>query len=1116
MHATGFSTILISSSYFTLLLNLELSLGRIRWSGWIHQQLNCSDLSPHVTLELLLEDGVEARQSSWNRNEIMPNNLVFRIRRDHEAAVLRLTKIAPLKTIACRKGGNYPLKHTAEKGHMQIGLRLIHIEPTTDGVHEIIRQETLGQTYQDMQEEHSRHHRYKRSLRTYTIEVCLIADYQTFFKFLERNKNDSTKAEADMRNYYAFVAETIKVRFQHINEIEGTIAFNIVFSALIIIENRQDSSYTEPFQTDGDLDVGDALNATQFWLESPPSGIVLPPSDHYMFFTGYNLQKNGIDSSLGRAFTSTVCRADAYVFPDSTVRLKGSTSIVEANHIALTTLIAAHELGHALGALHDSGVGCNDTNRYIMATSSGPARNITNARHIWQFSTCSVRDMKTFVERDDVDCVNDNRYGENFTATQKSGQYYTKDTQCKILKDEDSIFCEAFYVNDKDKICYLGYCRSLTLPDGRFSCSSVMLMEYTTCDTNKISEPCVITNDCNECSIIGYVYHAVNSVIYWDEGEVDANNSAPIFVNVPTSAVEVLSNVQGVIFTAQTFDADGDTLTLHITYDPQLVSSYLSFDSITKRFSVRQGSNLADLQLNNFSLIMSVDDGLLLSLPVNVDFLIIPSKPPAFTEASYNLTVSEGEAGFIVVSTLLNRVTDPDSTQFNFKLLATTNSDYFTINSSSGRITYAKDYDYGPMRLPNNVKLSVEVKDESGLTASVDIFLTILNINQPPVFQNLPITKSVPENTAGGTSILQVTAQDPDGDTITFSLQSFVPVNQNLFIVSSAGEVRVKTGAIIDFESLPQTIYLTIAASDGEVLSKPANLTLLITNVNEPPSFNESRITFNVQEGLKNAVLVSTLLPYVTDQDSSDTFTFTIIPSQNSNYFKIDQSSGKISYAVDYDTDPERLPNIVELTIRVTDKGGLKDTIKIRLNILNKNQSPVFTNLPASRTIDVDFNSGVFFTVSVTDKDSEDTLTISLGSSAYFTFDENGNTVRFKGRQGLTATQNYQLSFRVTDGQLSTSAILTVTVVVEDTTTAVYTESSSTISLEKSSTATREQPTEQETTQSTGEQPTPQSPPVIENWEIWTIIIVIVVVFMVMVLLVLCRKLNRSKVQQNT
>ncbi|ESP02622.1 hypothetical protein LOTGIDRAFT_237867, partial [Lottia gigantea] len=1020
-----------------------------------------------------------------------------------------------------------------------------------------------------------------------------------------------------MKNYYAFIAE----------------------------QTRADSSYTEPFKTGDKVEVDSALNATQFWLESPPAGIVLPPSDHYMFFTGYNLVNNGNDGNAGKAYTGVMCIADSFVISGTSVRLKGSTSIVEDKQGAGTATTAAHEMGHAFRALHDSNVGCDDTDQYIMATSSFPVNDATRARHPWQFSTCSVRDIRAFVERTDVDCLNDNRYGDGVvTTTETAGQYYDKDTQCKMLEGEDSRFCNEFFPVNKDEMCYRGYCLTETTPSGGIRCGTANLMEYSTCDTNR------------------WCYKGLC---------IKANNAAPIFVNVPTSPVQVASNAQGVIYTVQTFDADGDTLTVHITYDPSSVSSYLTFDTNTKRFSVRPGSNLADLQISNFSLIMSVDDGLLLSLPVNVDFQItapITNQPPSFTQSSYNFTVNEGKAGDVVVSTLLNRVTDPDAnTQYFFILqLVTTNSIYFTIDSSSGRITYAKDYDYDPIRLPNNVQLSVEVRDQTGFSDTATIFLTILNVDQPPVFQNLPTTinlqentapgtliydvmatdsdstdtirylfptsnffistyldlnvntgaitfkagsnlnyenlamttfqipirvlsaqasrdailtiavineneppkftrssyevttttgpkdqvivesltgvvsdpdfgdriaqfgiepgqyvylfninptngritfsqeygvdrsvypsqvalvvtatdttglkgtavhtitvnignrkptltnlpstKSVSENTAGGTSIFQVFAQDLDGDATTFLLQTSIPVNQNQFTVSSAGEVTVRPGAVIDFESLPELMYLTIAAFDGKASSPAANLTLVITNVNEPPSFTQTRIGFSVNEGRAGQLLVPNLLPYITDPDRSESFNFAITQTNLGGYFFINDINGAISYQLNYDTDPARLPNTVQLVVTATDSGGNSASTTVVLTIRNVNQSPLFTNLPQRIAVytATTTDGSVIFNVGATDADTQDSLTIGTtfltpDASRFFSYRSVDRAVLFTDGSFFTSNSTFSIQFVVSDSQSTITDVLTIDVIVPTPTGVVSVRAGVTIDFE--------------------------------------------------------------------
>lgn len=53
---------------------------------------------------------------------------------------------------------------------------------------------------------------------------------------------------------------------------------------------------------------------------------------------------------------------------------------------------------------------------------------------------------------------------------------------------------------------------------------------------------------------------------------------------------------------------------------------------------------------------------------------------------------------------------------------------------------------------------------------------------------------------------------------------------------------------ILDFETEPHEYVLTVVVNDGTTDSSPANLTLQITDVNEPPKFGQSVYYVNTIE----------------------------------------------------------------------------------------------------------------------------------------------------------------------------------------------------------------------------------------------------------------------------
>ena len=100
----------------------------------------------------------------------------------------------------------------------------------------------------------------------------------------------------------------------------------------------------------------------------------------------------------------------------------------------------------------------------------------------------------------------------------------------------------------------------------------------------------------------------------------------------------------------------------------------------------------------------------------------------------------------------------------------------------------------------------------------------------PPT--NITLSGStVPENSATGTVVGNLTATDPDvGNTHTFQLIG----NSNEFEIVG-NELRVKAGASLNFESTTTSYTLRVQATDNDNLTYQRNLTVTVTDVNETP-----------------------------------------------------------------------------------------------------------------------------------------------------------------------------------------------------------------------------------------------------------------------------------------
>ena len=157
--------------------------------------------------------------------------------------------------------------------------------------------------------------------------------------------------------------------------------------------------------------------------------------------------------------------------------------------------------------------------------------------------------------------------------------------------------------------------------------------------------------------------------------------------------------------------------------------------------------------------------------------------------------------------------------------------------------------------------------DESGNAYT----LTLNRVaNIPPSFGwASPLSREVPENSAGGTSVgAAVAASDPDsGDTLTYSLSG---TDASSFSIDSAtGQISVAAGTVLDYEADKNTYQVQVGVSDGKAndgtedtsVDSSVTVNIAVTNVNEgpPPS-----VDFTISEITATSVLVTVTPPDTT------------------------------------------------------------------------------------------------------------------------------------------------------------------------------------------------------------------------------------------------------------
>ncbi|WP_309304343.1 cadherin domain-containing protein, partial [Vibrio cholerae] len=269
---------------------------------------------------------------------------------------------------------------------------------------------------------------------------------------------------------------------------------------------------------------------------------------------------------------------------------------------------------------------------------------------------------------------------------------------------------------------------------------------------------------------------------------------------------------------------------------------------------------------------------------------------------------------------------------------------------------------------------------------------TILDSDNPPKFDNTTdgeYSFSYNENSSDSTVIGTVTATDPEGKSVTYSIVSGdtngwfeIDTNTGVITLTPAGVAAVAN----DFEALANVHNLVVGASDG-VNTTTINVKLTELDVNEGPEFTppagESSYSFSYNENSSDSTVIGTVT--ATDPEGK-AVTYSIVSGDTNGWFEIDTNTGVITLTpagvAAVANDFEALANVHNLVVGASD--GVNTTINVKLTEQNlDDNAPKFEGTTDGEySFSYDENSAadtVLGTVKATDADKE-TVTYSIKS----------------------------------------------------------------------------------------------------------------------------------------
>lgn len=222
------------------------------------------------------------------------------------------------------------------------------------------------------------------------------------------------------------------------------------------------------------------------------------------------------------------------------------------------------------------------------------------------------------------------------------------------------------------------------------------------------------------------------------------------------------------------------------------------------------------------------------------------NNPPVIHDAS--LSVPENVSPLTQVGTVTASDTEPDSI-LTFAIVGGNGANKFAIGASDGKLTVANGavFDF---ELAQQWEIVVSVSDNGTPTQSTSrsFVVNVTNVNEPP--QGNGGTFLVAENAAVGSTVGQVAFSDRDhGDTPTAAILEAAAANR-FSIDPVSGEIKVASGAALDFETEPEIEFTVRVIDDGDLLID-LPVTISVTNVNEPPTTSGALEKIPVTAGLE-------------------------------------------------------------------------------------------------------------------------------------------------------------------------------------------------------------------------------------------------------------------------
>ncbi|MDP2901989.1 MAG: ExeM/NucH family extracellular endonuclease [Methylovulum sp.] len=489
-------------------------------------------------------------------------------------------------------------------------------------------------------------------------------------------------------------------------------------------------------------------------------------------------------------------------------------------------------------------------------------------------------------------------------------------------------------------------------------------------------------------------------------------NEAPVFSSGSIGSVAENSAISTAIYTATATDVDGDMRSFSLkaaTGDAGLLSINASTGAVT----LLNAANIVDKPSYGFTVVATDAGGLTAEQAVVVSVSNV-NEAPVFSSGSVGSVAENADATTTIYTAVATDADAGDTRSYSLKP-GTGDVALLDINTSTGVVTLLNAANF---EAKASYSFTVVATDAGGLTAENAVGVTVLNVNEAPVFstesgnvlENGPFS-IVAENTPISNAIYFAHATDVDvGDTLSYSLKPTAGDAAMFAINASTGFVTLKNSANFETRS---SYSFTVVATDAGGLTAENAVGVTVLNVNEAPVFSSG----NIGSVAENAAISTVIYTAVaTDEDAGDTRNYSLKATADAGLLNINASTGAVTLKNSADFEAK---SSYSFSVFSSDAGGLTTGQPVVVSVSNVNEAPVFSSGNTGSVTENVAASTVIYKATATDADAGDTRSYSLkpgtGDVALLNINTGTGAVTLLNAANFEAKASYNFTVVSTD-----------------------------------------------------------------------------------------------------